>query len=62
MRLWLAALLLAGACSHGEQALRDEQAKSRRYRDAYETQAAQLLELKARVAELEKKACGNSSL
>lgn len=50
-------LLLAAGCGHSESALRDEQAKSRRYRDAYETQAAELAQVKARVAQLEKKAC-----
>lgn len=59
MRLLLLAALLAAACGHPEIALRDEQAKSRRYRDAYETGAAELLQLKARVAELEKKRCAS---
>ncbi len=53
IRLALAAALLS-ACGHGDAALRDEQAKSRRYRDAYESQAQQIAQLKARVAELEK--------
>ena len=47
----------AAACGHSESVLRDEQAKSRRYRDAYETQAAELAQVKARLAALEKKAC-----
>ena len=46
--------LLPGAslgCSRvSEQALRDEQARSRMYRDAYETQAAELAALKAKLA------------
>ena len=58
-RLLLAAFLAATACGHPEIALRDEQARSRRYRDAYETQASELAQLKARVAELEKKRCAN---
>ena len=57
-RLLLVPLLLAG-CGHSESALRDEQSKSRRYRDAYETQAAELAQLKARLAELEKKRCAS---
>lgn len=55
MRLALAALLLAAACGHGDAALRDEQARSRSYRDAYETQAQQIAQLKARIAELEQR-------
>ena len=51
--------LLAAACGHSESALRDEQAKSRRYRDAYETQAAELAQLKTLVSELEKKSCAS---
>jgi len=34
--------------------LRDEQARARRYRDAYETTAAELAAAKARLAEVEK--------
>ena|GEM_PF-1316873 len=37
-----------------EQALRDEQARTRQYRDAYETTAAELAAAKARLAALEK--------
>jgi hypothetical protein len=37
-----------------EQALRDEQARMRQYRDAYETTAAELAAAKARLAALEK--------
>jgi len=48
-------LAAALACSRvPEQALRDEQARARRYRDAYETTAAELAATKARLAELEK--------
>ena len=57
MRLAAAALLLAAACGHGDAALREEQAKTRRYRDAYETQAQEIQQLKKRVAELEAKGC-----
>ncbi|MFN2547904.1 MAG: hypothetical protein ABR567_10760 [Myxococcales bacterium] len=57
MKLRLLALLFAAACSHGDTALRDEQARSRHYRDAYETQAQEIAHLKARVAELEKRDC-----
>ena len=49
--------LLAAVCACGrvpEQALRDEQARSRHYRDAYETTAAELAAAKARLAEMEK--------
>jgi hypothetical protein len=57
VRLALLALLAAAACSHGEGALRDEQAKTRQYREAYETQAQQVQRLKARIAELEQQGC-----
>jgi hypothetical protein len=57
MRVFSVALLLAAACSHGDAALRDEQARSRHYRDAYESQAQEIQQLKARVAELEKQSC-----
>jgi hypothetical protein len=57
MRLLLAALLCAAACSHGEAALREEQAKTRRYRDAYESQAQEIQQLRQRVAELEAEGC-----
>ncbi len=57
MKLAAAALLLAAACGHGDAALREEQAKTRRYRDAYETQAQEIQQLKKRVAELEAKGC-----
>ena len=45
-----------GLAEHGcgrvpEQALRDEQARSRRYRDAYETLQEEVTALRARVAE-----------
>jgi hypothetical protein len=38
-----------------EQALRDEQTRARRYRDAYETTAAELAAAKARLAEVEQR-------
>jgi hypothetical protein len=57
MKLALVALLFAAACSHGDAALRDEQAKARHYRDAYETQAQELQQLRKRVAELEQQGC-----
>ena len=53
----LFALVVAAACSHADPALRDEQARTRRYRDAYETQAQEIAQLKARIAELEKRDC-----
>ena len=57
MRLAFVALLLAAACGHGDAALREEQARSRHYRDAYESQAQEIAQLKARIAELEKQNC-----
>src|SRR5437870_12512136 len=57
MKLALSALALAAACGHGDAALRSEQAKARRYRDAYETQAQQVEQLRKRVAELEREGC-----
>jgi hypothetical protein len=57
MRLAVVALVLASACSHGDAALREEQAKTRHYRDAYETQAQEIQQLRKRVAELESKDC-----
>ena len=48
-------LLLAACGRVPEQALRDEQARARRYRDAYETTAAELAAAKARLAELEQR-------
>jgi hypothetical protein len=57
MRLALLALLVAAGCGHGDAALREEQAKTRHYRDAYETQAQEVQQLKKRVAELEQKGC-----
>lgn len=49
-------VLTALGCGGGvpEQALRDEQARARQYRDAYETTAAELAAAKARLADLEK--------
>ena len=57
MKLALVALLFGAACSHGDGALREEQAKSRHYRDAYETRAQEVEELKARIADLEQQNC-----
>lgn len=57
MRALLLVVLLSAACSHGGAAQRDEQERSRRYRDAYEAQAQELAQLRARVAELEKRDC-----
>jgi hypothetical protein len=57
MKFALVAVLLCAACGHADAALRDEQSKSRHYRDAYETQAQEIAQLKARVAELEKRDC-----
>jgi hypothetical protein len=57
VKLAAAALLLVAACGHGDAALREEQAKTRRYRDAYETQAQEIQQLKKRVADLEAKGC-----
>ena len=48
---------LAAGCGHGDAALRDEQSKARHYRDAYESQVLEIAQLKARVAELEKRDC-----
>jgi hypothetical protein len=53
----LLALLAAAGCGHGDAALREEQTKARRYREAYETQLQANAELKKRVAELEGKGC-----
>jgi hypothetical protein len=52
---FVAALLLAACGRVPEQALRDEQARARRYRDAYETTAAELAAAKARLAEVEQR-------
>jgi hypothetical protein len=57
MRFALVAALLCAACSHADAALRDEQAKSRHYRDAYETQAQEIAQLKARIVQLERQNC-----
>lgn len=57
MKLALVALLFGAACSHGAAALREEQSKSRHYRDAYETRAQEVEELKARIADLEQQNC-----
>ncbi len=53
----LAALVLAAGCGHGDAALRDEQSRSRHWRDAYETQAQEVAQLKARIADLQKQNC-----
>ena len=50
-------LAAAAACGHGDAELRAEQAKARHYRDAYETEAQQVQQLKKRIAELEEKGC-----
>jgi hypothetical protein len=57
MRTVVVGLLFAAACGHGDAALREEQAKARHYRDAYETQAQQVEQLRKRVAELERQGC-----
>lgn len=56
VRLMACGVLFAAiACGRvPEQALRDEQARTRQYRDAYETTAAELGATKARLAALEK--------
>jgi ABC-type Fe3+-hydroxamate transport system substrate-binding protein len=49
-------LVLLAACGQvPEQALRDEQARARQYRDAYETTAAELAAAKARLAALDQR-------
>jgi hypothetical protein len=53
--LFVVALLLAACGRVPEQALRDEQARARQYRDAYETTAAELAATKARLAEVEQR-------
>jgi hypothetical protein len=53
----LAPMALAAACGHGDAALRDEQSRSRQYRDAYESQALEIAQLRAKIAELEKRDC-----
>jgi hypothetical protein len=56
VRAALGALLLLAACSRvPEQALRDEQARSRQYRDAYESLSAEVASLKSRLADLERR-------
>lgn len=59
MRFVLPALLLLSACGHSDGALRDEQSRARRYRDAYESQASEIVQLKARIAELERRSCAS---
>ena len=51
---------LLGACGIPEQALRDEQARSRRFREAWETQGAEVSALRERVAALEAKGCAGA--
>jgi len=57
LRLAACGLVAAAlACSRvPEQALRDEQARARQYRDAYETTAAELVAAKARLSEIEQR-------
>ena len=55
------ALAEAGCGRVPEQALRDEQARSRRYRDAYETLQEEVAALRGRVAEAEKSGCSGSA-
>jgi hypothetical protein len=57
MRFALLLLLAAAGCSHNDTELRNERAQSRRFRDAYETQAQELAALKAKIAEMEKRDC-----
>jgi hypothetical protein len=57
MKLALLLLFLGAACGHADASLRDEQSKSRHYRDAWEAQAQEIAQLKARIAELEKQNC-----
>ena len=52
--LFAAPFLIACGGRVPEQALRDDQARTRQYRDAYETTAAELAATKARLAALEK--------
>jgi hypothetical protein len=58
LRLLLPGALLLCCCARvPEQSLRDEQARTRRYRDAYESEHDELVALRSRVAALEKAAC-----
>ena len=57
MKLAVVGVLLAAACGHGDAELRAEQTKARHYRDAYETQAQQMEQLRRRIAELERQGC-----
>jgi hypothetical protein len=57
VKLATVVLALAAACGHADAALREEQAKARHYRDAYETQAQEIQQLRKRVAELEARGC-----
>lgn len=51
----LAAAMLS-ACGHGAEALRDEQARTRRYRDAYESLQTENDQLKERLKKAEEAA------
>lgn len=57
MKAALLAALLAAACGHGDAALREEQSRSRHWREAYESQAQENAQLKAKIAEMEKQDC-----
>jgi hypothetical protein len=50
-------LLLLAACSHNDAELRNQESQARQYREAYESQALRIAQLKARIAELEKRDC-----
>ena len=58
--LALAALLVSG-CGISEQVLRDEQARGRKYRDAYETQQQELKALKDKLKVLEGAGCARAA-
>ena len=59
----LALVALSAACSRvPEQALKDEQARARRYRDAYETLQQENAALKTRLAAQEKGVCKSAAL
>jgi hypothetical protein len=45
------------ACSHGDPELRTQEQQARSYREAYESQMQQVAQLKARIAELERRDC-----
>jgi hypothetical protein len=54
--LWVAAAVALSACGHGAEALRDEQARTRRYRDAYESLQIENDQLKERLKSAEQAA------